>query len=249
MILDEHRRRRFSPLLGALGQPISPKRFSRARPLDKLPSHVRTGLVRHRLHPDGGRLPTSLRLNRTLTSLSCDAHASSSGQRYLRTQLRALAGRWQVRWLAQDVQVVLNDRLRVALARARPDERVIEVSQRFLGLPRRQQREVICHEAAHLVVWRQHRKAARPHGPEWSALLWSAGYRASVTIPTEGTAAAPTAPVRVQPLVFAFEHRCPVCHYSRISKHPVHRWRCRACIEAGLPGRMLIRRVAQRDTA
>jgi len=32
-------------------------------------------------------------------------------------------------------------------------------------------REVVCHEAAHRVVWDRYGRAARPHGAEWRALV------------------------------------------------------------------------------
>jgi ribosomal protein L37AE/L43A len=37
-----------------------------------------------------------------------------------------------------------------------------------------------------------------------------------------------------------YEHRCPVCQTSRSARRPVGRWRCAACAEAGLDGRMVI---------
>ena len=34
----------------------------------------------------------------------------------------------------------------------------------------------------------------------------------------------------------AFEHRCPVCQTSRVARRSMKRWRCAACLEAGLSG-------------
>jgi SprT-like family len=33
-----------------------------------------------------------------------------------------------------------------------------------------------------------------------------------------------------------FAHRCPVCQTVRYARGPVHRWRCAACLDAGLDG-------------
>jgi hypothetical protein len=37
-----------------------------------------------------------------------------------------------------------------------------------------------------------------------------------------------------------FVHRCPVCGLTRSARRPNPRWRCVACIAAGLEGRLLV---------
>jgi hypothetical protein len=53
--------------------------------------------------------------------------------------------------------------------------------------------EVLCHELAHVAVYRLHGRAVRPHGPEWKGLVAAAGFkprarfeRAEGRFPTRG---------------------------------------------------------------
>jgi predicted SprT family Zn-dependent metalloprotease len=119
---------------------------------------------------------------------------------------------------------------------------VIELSRRLLARNRRLRLEVLCHEAAHLAVRERAGRAARPHGPEWAELMRAAGFapRATIAGPCRpGRAAA--APRRQNPSV-AYEHRCPVCQFTRRARCPVPAWHCKSCVDAGLPGKLLIRR-------
>ena len=46
-------------------------------------------------------------------------------------------------------------------------------------------------------------------------------------------------PARDAPRVL-FEHRCPVCQFSRTARRKVSAWRCAECSTAGLDGQLVI---------
>ena len=89
---------------------------------------------------------------------------------------------------------------------------------------------MICHEAAHFVVWRRHGQAARPHGPEWAALVKLAGFEPKAARVRCGLRKA--TPVTA----YVFRHICPVCHFSRRAARRMTRWRCPECRALGLDG-------------
>ncbi len=39
---------------------------------------------------------------------------------------------------------------------------------------------------------------------------------------------------------YLYIHRCPVCQAEQIARRAVRRWRCAACVEAGLDGELEI---------
>ena len=90
--------------------------------------------------------------------------------------LRSLAQTWRCRGVLQ-LHIGYNRRLTSTVARVLAHERVIELNPAVADLSARGRREVICHEAAHLVVWQRHGQDARPHGPEWAALVRLAGFQ------------------------------------------------------------------------
>jgi predicted SprT family Zn-dependent metalloprotease len=103
----------------------------------------------------------------------------------------------------------------------------------------RDQREVICHEAAHFVVWQRHGRAARPHGPEWAALVSLAGFEPKATRVGCGL------PRRRPVVTSAFRHICPVCHFSKRSARRMPRWRCPECRAIGLDGSLRVERISR----
>jgi len=150
---------------------------------------------------------------------------------------RYLAG-WSVERV--DPQVTVSDRLTTTLARCWPRTGRIELSARALG-DRVRLPELLCHEAAHLAVHVLHGPRCRPHGPEWQALMRQAGFEPRATIVSACRVVRPK-PARAA--TARYEHVCPVCHTRRTAKRPVPRWRCAACVAAGLDGKMTIRRRA-----
>jgi predicted SprT family Zn-dependent metalloprotease len=42
--------------------------------------------------------------------------------------------------------------------------------------------EVLCHELAHVAVYRLHGRSVRPHGPEWKRLVRQVGFGAATHV-------------------------------------------------------------------
>jgi hypothetical protein len=51
--------------------------------------------------------------------------------------------------------------------------------------------EVLCHEMAHLATRELHGRNVRPHGPEWKALMTSAGFEPRTRLPSPNGAPLP----------------------------------------------------------
>jgi len=154
---------------------------------------------------------------------------------------------WNVPREALDVEFVVNPRLRRAVARFLRKTRVIELGPRFVELASRHE-EILCHELAHVAVDFVHGTRAKAHGPEWQRLVEAAGYQpeAQTAFAPLGSRVAPgkvTKTRRSSPGA-VYVHRCLVCQMVRRAKRPVPQWRCAACVMAGMPGRLQIRRTA-----
>jgi len=98
-------------------------------------------------------------------------------------------------------------------------------------------REVVCHEAAHVAVHLLHGSKVRPHGAEWKCLVAAAGYAPTTRMdPRNLPRQLQTA---LQPRTL-YRHSCPVCGTTRMARRRVGSWRCRACHDAGLEGKLEI---------
>lgn len=161
---------------------------------------------------------------------------------------RVLLADWAVLWerpgLHDAVRVEISHRLRRALGRTHPERRLIRLTHALLDAPDDAFAEVLCHEAAHVVVFERHRRAVRPHGREWAELMHVAGYHPRVRVdPRElGIAWTPPAPTRRRRSPYVYEHHCPACGMTRQARRAVTQWRCARCREAGLEGALEIRR-------
>jgi len=162
----------------------------------------------------------------------------------LSSSLPALLASWGEAWgvadLSKRIEVRFSQRLRRTLGRSRP-----EMGQVVLhaGLARSAMLvEVLCHEAAHCAVWALHGRQARPHGPEWRELMCRAGYEPRVGLSAD-QAGLETPPRQTRRRVYA--HECPVCGTRNLARRPVSGWRCRACVEGGRPGRLIIHRLEE----
>ena len=139
----------------------------------------------------------------------------------------------QPAWLSElggSYQVDYSSRLRSSLGRCLPEQGRIRLHTRLQGDLSHLQEEVLCHELAHLAVFRRYGRTVRPHGPEWAALVREAGFspRRVVVVSPE-----PCAPK-------FYEHRCPICQATRWARKPQPRWRCAACAAQGLDGQLTI---------
>ena len=146
--------------------------------------------------------------------------------------------------------VSVNPRLSASLGMCRPATSSIELSPRFFARGARIRREVLCHEAAHLAVRALCGISAKPHGTEWRRLMALAGFTPRISIPGPSRVAQdPVSSVRRRPRAvpgWRYEHRCPVCQFTRFARRPVGAWRCAACAAAGLDGGLIITRLAPR---
>jgi predicted SprT family Zn-dependent metalloprotease len=149
------------------------------------------------------------------------------------------AQRWGVPGLEERLSVQVSTRLRTSLGRYSPAKGELRVASYLLDGPPSLLCEVLCHEAAHAAVCELHGRSARPHGPEWQALMRKAGFAPRVRIPAAELDRLPLPARRARVL---WEHRCPVCQASRVAGRPVRAWRCAACRAAGLSGKLEIQR-------
>jgi predicted SprT family Zn-dependent metalloprotease len=170
--------------------------------------------------------------------ISADTKSSRADNRLGCQYLVSLARTWDQRRIAR-LQIVINPRLKSTLARWVPPEDVLEVSLAAQTRGKRLFREILCHEAAHVVVWHESGPSARPHGPEWAALMRAAGFNARATLSRCGHRRKPTGTVRVR-------HLCAICHFSRLAKRRMPHWRCPECTAIGLDGRLQTERWLKR---
>ena len=151
--------------------------------------------------------------------------------------LRDCAGRWGLRGFEQSVRVEWGRQFRRSLGRVHLERRVVRLSAALAVAPITVLLEVLCHEVAHLAASDLHGRRCQPHGPEWAALVRAAGYEPRRRIPWS----APAPPSqRTVGRRRQYIHHCPVCQLRRMAWRPVRRWRCAACVAAGLPGRLEI---------
>jgi predicted SprT family Zn-dependent metalloprotease len=156
-----------------------------------------------------------------------------------RTNLRSLARIWKHSRVRR-LRVTLNPRLRSTLARWVAPTDVIQINPAVADRDKSAIPEVVCHEAAHLVVWDRHGRSARPHGLEWSALMRAAGFEPRATLVHCGQRQRP------QTNMLRVRHVCPVCHFSKIAKRRMTQWRCPECRAIGLEGRLRAERLSIR---
>jgi predicted SprT family Zn-dependent metalloprotease len=154
-----------------------------------------------------------------------------------RAQLALLAIVWKHPRVSE-LEIALNHTLRATLARWIPPRNVLEISATAKSRGGRALREIISHEAAHVVVWDRFGRTARPHGPEWAALVRAAGFEARATLVRCGQRRAGRGDgIRIR-------HFCPTCHFSRVAKRRVTRWRCPECRAIGLDGALAAERIS-----
>jgi predicted SprT family Zn-dependent metalloprotease len=161
-----------------------------------------------------------------------------AGRRDLTKYLRLLGRAWRYPGVLQ-LQFRFNRRLTKTVARLLASDGIIECNPTVARLDTRNRREVICHEAAHFVVWQRRGLAVRPHGSEWVALVKLAGFEPKATRAHCGQPPRRPAPKQ------AFRHTCPVCHFSRRAARRMPRWRCPECRAIGLDGPLRIERISR----
>ena len=142
---------------------------------------------------------------------------------------------WGMPSLTGSVIVQFSDRLRSTLGRTSVEIGRIRLSTLLLSEGAQLLDEVLCHELAHIVVHKRFGKSGKPHGREWAALMKQAGFEPRLRI-SFGNKEPLSSTVR-------FEHLCPVCQTIRLAKRSIPNLRCKSCVEAGLEGHLLIKRI------
>jgi predicted SprT family Zn-dependent metalloprotease len=141
---------------------------------------------------------------------------------------------WNVAGLEDDLTIVYSSRLRRSLGRCRPQSLVLTLHPILKSLDSRWFREVLCHEAAHVVA---HRSGHRtPHGAAWKKLMAIAGFEPRIRLKAPASLTAS----RASPRHGRYEHFCPVCQWSRLARTRISRWRCADCVASGLDGRLAV---------
>ena len=159
-------------------------------------------------------------------------------------KLGSKAERWADLWalpgLTDSVTVEFTRRFRSSLGQCRPMEGRIRLAAHLAENGNEDLfEELLCHELAHVAVYRLHGRAVRPHGPEWKELVAAAGFKPRARFDrAEGRF-----PPRSQKPRARWEHQCPVCQATRMAGRPVRNWRCAECHEAGRSGKLIITRI------
>lgn len=154
--------------------------------------------------------------------------------------------RWQRLWrapgLATTASVRFSARLRATVGRCAVAKREIVLSAKLVNGSERRLLEVLCHEAAHLTAHLRHGRLAKPHGTEWAELVRKAGFEPRPRLGAHSRGDKRRDTTRR----YVVMHTCPVCQMRRVAKRAVPQWRCAECVAAGLPGRLVITRAAER---
>jgi predicted SprT family Zn-dependent metalloprotease len=158
----------------------------------------------------------------------------------LRSAISYWAKSWGVESLEDRVNVVFSPRMVKSLGRCDLRSKTIRLNPKLKGRRGRILLEVLCHEAAHIAVHEKYGPGGSPHGEEWRRCVRQAGFVPRVTVGLKGL----DLPQRDRKTSSAqYEHRCPVCQMTRTSSRPVSRWRCAACVGAGLDGHLIVERI------
>ncbi len=165
-------------------------------------------------------------------------------ERFLAHYVASLGAKWNVPAIVDRVEIQLSQRLRSSLGRCVPNRGIVRLNRRLLVAQPALIEEVLCHELAHVATYELYGKRCRPHGPEWAALMRTAGFEPRVRARLSHDVEAVVRAARAgRPL---YEHRCPVCQAIRLARRPVPQWRCAACAAAGREGKLVIAKRAGR---
>lgn len=135
--------------------------------------------------------------------------------------------------MPEHVEVTFSSSLKRRLGRALPTRGRVLLSETLRSAPSAVLREVLVHELAHIVAFRQHGASAKPHGAEWRGLVSGVGFPARTALP------AGPSEVR-RKATGEYLYFCPVCQARRRARRPMPRWRCAACVAQGLEGRLVL---------
>jgi len=160
--------------------------------------------------------------------------------RVLRARVAELTALWELPDVADAITVEFSSRLSRSLGRADLFSGRIVLSKNLCGYPGLLD-HALCHELAHIVAFLLVGPSESVHGPTWKRLMGEAGHDPVVRLP-----------LRLQRVkgkseqVQRYQHRCPVCQFTRIAARRMPSWRCADCAAAGLDGRLEIQVLGQR---
>jgi predicted SprT family Zn-dependent metalloprotease len=147
---------------------------------------------------------------------------------------------WELPDLPAQVRIEFSNRLRTSIGLCYPERSLIRLHPVVRELEEAMFLEILCHELAHIAVYRQFGRGCRPHGREWVALLEIAGFTARARLPQGSIFATPKQ--RATRKTVLWHHRCPHCRAARTARRPVYTWRCAACRKRGRSGKLKITR-------
>jgi SprT protein len=148
---------------------------------------------------------------------------------------------WRVPELRRIIRYEFSGRLRGSLGRCHQGTGRVRLNEALLASDNRELLfETLCHEAAHVAVWRLYGPRTKPHGAEWKRLLVLAGYASRATIPAAEVNGLKPSSRGVRQL---YEYRCAVCEMVHTARRKNSRWRCRVCLNAGRSGHLTIKRI------
>ena len=107
-----------------------------------------------------------------------------SGMEKVPAALRSRAEKWAEAWgvpgLTSSVTLEFSRRLRSSLGNCRPRQSLIRLAAHLEKGNEDLLEEVLCHELAHVAVYRRYGRSVRPHGREWKSLISAAGFEPRV---------------------------------------------------------------------
>lgn len=149
---------------------------------------------------------------------------------------------WGATGLSDSVEIQVSARMKRTLGRALLQKRIIRLAAFVARGPAPALREILIHEAAHIVAFERFGPRVRPHGREWAELMEQASLPARVRVDPAALGLTAPPPTRRRRSRTIYEHRCPACQARRLARRMMRRWHCATCLEAGLAGKLEIRR-------
>lgn len=148
---------------------------------------------------------------------------------------------WRVPSICAGLEISFSARMRSKLGSCHAHRRKITLNL-LLARPENAEvaREVLCHEAAHLAAYDLFGRRAKPHGPEWKALMRSASFEPRVRFDPASVAGLALR----RKSSFTYHHVCRDCGARFVSGRTDRRWRCRFCYVKTGGGRFHVTRGA-----
>lgn len=157
-----------------------------------------------------------------------------------RNTVNAWTDSWRLPDLLDQVTIEFSSRMRTSIGLCYPERSLIRLHPVVRELEERLFLEILCHELAHVAVYRLFGRGAQPHGREWASLLNASGFSARTRLP-QGTIFS-TERQRATRKTVLWHHRCPQCQAARTARRPVYTWRCANCRKRGRSGKLEIER-------